>query len=446
MSKISLIIQREYLTRVKKKSFIIMTILAPILFAGMLFIPAFLATREDTDSKVIAVVDQTNLTVGAIPDGKYLKFNYVGEKSVDELKENLQQMGYYAILFIPENILTSGRVQLYSNQQTTMAVNNHISKALEGFFTNIKLVNENVPVDIIERTRTHIRVETIQWSSSGEEKSGSAELAAIIGYVSGFIMYFFVFLFGAQVMRGVIEEKSNRIVEVIISSVKPFQLMMGKVIGVALVGLTQFLIWIFLTLAIVTAAQVGLKSDSSKQAQTEMVQNIMDQEAAANAPGMQDLSQAQKMLDDIKGRLESIPIVLIIIAFIFYFLGGYLLYASLFAAVGAAVDNDTDTQQFMLPITIPIILALFVMMSAMQTPNSAIAVTFSMIPFTSMIVMMARIPYGVPIWELILSASLLIITIIGTIWMAGKIYRTGILMYGKKVNYRELWKWIKYKG
>ncbi len=445
MSKISLIIQREYLTRVKKKSFVVMTILGPILFASMIFLPAFLATREDTENKVIAVIDKTNITQGAIPENTYLKFQYISDTDLEPIKKDFFESGYYAILLIPENILSSGKVQLYSGQQTTMAVNDHISKALETFFTNIKLRNENIPLDIIERTKTRVRVDTIQWSSSGEEKSGSAELAAVIGYLSGFIMYFFIFMFGVQVMRGVIEEKTNRIVEVIISSVKPFELMMGKVVGVAMVGLTQFVIWILLTLGIFFGVQGVVNAGNSGGTADKLAQSLMESSPGISAQAV-DMTQAQKMLEDITGKLETINFPLLIGAFIFFFLGGYLLYASLFAAVGAAVDNDTDTQQFMLPITIPIILGLFVMMSAMQTPNSPLAVTFSIIPFTSMIVMMARIPYGVPVWQLGLSAALLILTFVFTIWLAGKIYRTGILMYGKKISYGELWKWIRYKN
>jgi len=445
MSKISLIIQREYLTRVKKKSFIIMTILGPILFASMIFFPAFLATREDTENKIIAVIDKTNITEGAIPENDFLKFKYINDADLDQIKSSFFESGYYAILFIPENILASGKVQLYSGQQTTMAVNEHISTALGTFFTNIKLRNENIPIDIIEKTKTRVRVDTIQWSSSGEEKSGSAELAAVIGYISGFIMYFFIFMFGVQVMRGVIEEKTNRIVEVIISSVKPFELMMGKVVGVAMVGLTQFLIWIVLTLGIFFGVQGVVNARNAGGDANKLAQSLMESSPGINTNSI-DLTQAQKMFQDVTEKLGTINFPLIIGAFIFFFLGGYLLYASLFAAVGAAVDNDTDTQQFMLPITIPIVLGLFVMMSAMQTPNSPLAVTFSLIPFTSMIVMMARIPYGVPVWQLGLSAALLILTFIFTIWLAGKIYRTGVLMYGKKVTYGELWKWIRYKN
>lgn len=446
MSKISLIIQREYLTRVRKKSFIIMTILTPILMAAMIFVPTYMATKEDTQEKIIAVLDKTNITDGAIPQTDYMKFEYIDDAEIAKLKENFEQSGYYAILYIPENVLISNKVQLYSNQQTTMGVNQHISNALKSFFTQIKLKNENVPLDIMERIKTNINVDTIQWTSTGEEKEGSAEIVSVIGYISGFLMYMFIFMFGAQVMRGVMEEKTNRIVEVIISSVKPFQLMMGKVVGVALVGLTQFVIWIVLIFGLFYGAKSVLLTDNGKTA-TSITQNLMSpDQSGMNIGKTVDPGQFQEMFDDIAGKFETINFPLIIACFIFFFIGGYLLYASLYAAVGSAVDNETDTQQFMLPITIPIILGLLVMINAMQTPHSTISVVFSIIPFTSPIVMMARVPYDVPYWQLALSGGLLVLTFIGTIWMAAKIYRTGILMYGKKVNYAELWKWIRYKN
>jgi ABC-2 type transport system permease protein len=444
MNKINLIIQREYTTRVKKKSFIIMTLLTPILLAALIFIPGYLATKEDNQAKVIAVIDKTNITEGVIPQTEYMKFEYISGTEVETIKSNFDKSGYYAILYIPENILISSKVQLYSNQQTTVGVNEHIAKALDVFFTNIKLKNENVPLDIMQRIATNINVDTIQWTSAGEEKTGSAEVVLLIGYISGFLMYMFIFMFGAQVMRGVMEEKSNRIVEVIISSIKPFQLMMGKVVGIALVGLTQFVIWIALTFGIFYGAKFVLLEKPGSEQTTSITADIMDK--ANTGMAQSSTGQYEKMFKEITGKFSAVNFSLIIGCFLFYFIGGYLLYASLFASVGSAVDNDTDTQQFMLPITIPILLGLFVMMNAMQSPNSSIAVIFSIIPFTSPIVMMARIPYGVDLWQLALSAFLLIITFMGTIWMAGKIYRTGILMYGKKVNYAELWKWLKYKN
>ncbi len=252
-------------------------------------------------------------------------------------------------------------------------------------------------------------------------------------------------MFGAMVMRGVIEEKTSRIIEVIISSVKPFQLMMGKIVGVGLVGLTQFVIWVILTLSISTVVQKTMLSDKDNIA----IENIQTHDIMSDAPMMSEMNAApveMEFIDEIFASMHTVNFPLVIGMFIFYFLGGYLLYASFFAIIGSAVDNETDTQQFMLPVTIPLIIGIFVMINTIQNPEGPIAFWFSMIPLTSPIVMMVRIPFNPPAWEILLSAVILIITFLGSTWMAAKIYRTGILMYGKKVNYKELWKWLRYKN
>ena len=445
MNKIGLIIKREFFSRVKKKSFIIMTILAPVLFAGLMIVPGIMATMGDKENKVIAVIDETNILDGVLKNDEHLSFEYIDNTSIGQIKQNFKESGYYAILYIPANILSLDQVQLYSDKQTTMGVNSHISENLGDFIEKLKLQKENVPLDILKRIKTNIKVKTIQWTSTGEEKQSSAGLASGIGYAAGFLIYFFIFMYGAQVMRGVMEEKSSRIVEVIISSVKPFQLMMGKVVGVALVGLTQFLLWIVLTLVLITGAKFILVGDKAPETAQQLTQNVMEANSDNPMQGA-SMTEFEKVFQELSGKIESVNFGLLIGSFLFYFLGGYLLYASLFAAIGSAVDNDTDTQQFMLPITIPLILGIFVMMNAMQAPNAPLAFWFSMIPLTSPIVMMVRIPFGVPAWELALSGTLLIAFFMGSIWLASKIYRTGILMYGKKVNYAELWKWIRYRN
>jgi ABC-2 type transport system permease protein len=272
----------------------------------------------------------------------------------------------------------------------------------------------------------------------------------VVGYVGSIMIYMFIFLFGAQVMRGVIEEKTSRIIEVIISSVKPFQLMMGKIIGVALVGLTQFLLWIAFTFIIITAVQTAFpqqfKKTQTKEASITGKSVALPNETAPTAPNTITADTGNDDMNEIFEAFSSINLPVMIMAFLFYFLFGYLLYAALFAAIGAAVDNETDTQQFMLPITVPLILSLVVAQTVIQNPESPLAFWLSMIPLTSPVIMMVRIPFGVPTWEIALSAGLLILGFLGTTWLAAKIYRTGILMYGKKSNYRELWKWIRYKG
>ena len=268
-----------------------------------------------------------------------------------------------------------------------------------------------------------------------------------LAYLSGFMMYMLVFMFGAQVMRGVIEEKTSRIVEVIISSVKPIQLMLGKIIGIALVGLTQFAIWILLTLAIVAVAQSKLLPEGTMQQMQQLPQSFAQAEpGAGSADAAAAVETQMTKFQSIFASALNQQWGLIAFCFVFYFITGYLLYASLFAAIGSAVDNETETQQFMLPVTIPIIFALFVAMATMQNPESSLSFWFSLIPLTSPIVMVARIPFGVDAWEIALSMAIMLVTIFGCIWMAARIYRTGILMYGKKTSYKEIWKWLTYKG
>lgn len=446
MNKITLIIKREYLTRVRKKSFLIMSIIGPILFGALIIGPAWLATMEDTEERTIAVIDSSKIFIeNPLPETDYIKFEYIQGKSVSEMQAEFPESGYYGVLYISHLIThTPSGIRIYSDKQISFSVKSHISNAIEKQLERMKLSAAGVDEDILHSVKTEINLKTIMWTKDGEAKESSTELRAVVGYISGFLIYFFIFLFGAQVMRGVIEEKTNRIIEVIVSSVRPFQLMMGKIVGIAMVGLTQFLIWVLLTAGVVVIGKGILFEKAINQQQTEIVaQDIMGSQVVTEN-SLTDDSSIQSMINSLF-QLDRIDFVIMILMFLFFFLGGYLLYASLFAAIGAAVDNETDTQQFMAPVTIPLILAIVVMMSAINNPDGPIAFWFSIIPFTSPIVMMVRIPFGVPYWEVALSMGLLIATFIGATWMAGKIYRTGILMYGKKVNYKELWKWIKYK-
>ena len=300
----------------------------------------------------------------------------------------------------------------------------------------------------MKNVETNVSVQTKKLDEFGVEKGTSTGIAMALAYILGFLMYMLVFIFGAQVMRGVIEEKTSRVVEVIISSVKPVQLMMGKIIGIALVGLTQFLIWIFLTVGIVGILKTTLLAKTGiTQISQSMPKNLMsgNQPVAGTNQAVEmspQLAEFSKMFDSAMNQ----PWGLIIICFIFYFVTGYLLYASVFAAIGSAVDNETETQQFMLPVTIPIILGLMVAMGTMQNPESPLSFWCSMIPLTSPIVMMARIPFGVPYWQVAVSMIIMLITFASFVWMAAKVYRTGILMYGKKTSWKEMWKWLRYSG
>jgi ABC-2 type transport system permease protein len=456
MNKIKLILQREYMTRVRKKTFIVMTILGPLLFGALVIAPAWLATLEDTKTKNIAVIDSSKLFIDRLPETESIRFTYLENESVEDVQQNFSESNYYALLYITHLVAnTNNSVILYSDQQPSIGVKGHISAAIEKQLEQKKLRAAGIDENILQSVRTSINLRTIQWTESGEEKESSTELAMIVGYIGGFLIYFFIFLFGAQVMRGVIEEKTNRIVEIIVSSVKPFQLMMGKIIGIGLVGLTQFGLWVVLTLVIVSGAKSFIFPElGTPSAQEVSASSIMESPAgnanaapfsAGQATSEQELAE-NLQATQIFNALEDINFALIIGVFIFFFLGGYLLYGSLFAAIGSAVDNETDTQQFMLPITIPLILAIIVLVNGISNPQGGIAFWFSIIPFTSPIVMMARLPFGVPEWQVLLSMALLVLTFMGTTWLSGKIYRTGILMYGKKVNYRELWKWIRYRS
>ena len=449
MNKVSIIIRREYLTRVRKKSFIVMTILGPVLFAALMVLPVWFATMEDESVKQIAVLDSSWLFIKKIPETAKFKFTYVSDpsrKKLEEFKVNLKQTEYFGILYIPDYIAYVPQgVEFYSYKQPPANLTMHIANAIEKELESEKLKAHNIENldEILKSVKTNIDVRTFRLSESGVEKESHNVLSMGIAYVSAFMIYMFIFLFGAQVMRGVIEEKSSRIVEVIVSSVKPFQLLMGKVVGVALVGLTQFLTWVVLTIILVIIAQGIFLPNLTKEAlqQADSVQMI----GSLAGNGIQHSVATEKAMEIIN-MLQSINFGVLISCFLFFFIGGYLLYGSLFAAIGSAVDSETDTQQFMLPITIPMILAIMVMMNAMQNPDGALAFWFSIIPLTSPVVMMARIPFGVPYPELALSMALLVLAFIGTIWLSAKIYRTGILIYGKKLTWSELWKWLKYKG
>jgi ABC-2 type transport system permease protein len=331
-----------------------------------------------------------------------------------------------------------------------MALLERISGSMKKELEKQKLLTYNIQNldSILTQIRTNVSVSTQLVDEAGKTTETSTGIAMVLAYIGGFMMYMLVFIFGSQVMRGVIEEKTSRVVEVIVSSVKPYELMMGKIIGIALVGLTQFMIWIILTVGAVTVVKSTLLNKTNLPEITQNVQQdvmspnqqvISAGQAAEISP---ELAKFSKLFDNAMNQ----DWLLIFLSFVFYFITGYLLYASVFAAIGSAVDNETETQQFMLPVTIPIILALLVAMGTMQNPESSLSFWFSIIPLTSPIVMMARIPFGVPAWQIALSMALMVITFVAFVWMAAKVYRTGILMYGKKTSWKELWKWLRYSG
>lgn len=448
MNKSFLILKREYLTRVKKKSFIIMTLLVPIMMAALTILPTYLAMMDDKEERTIAVFDPTGLILNRLESNEFTKFHYIPEQEFQGLSKNFSSDKYYALLHIPANILTTNKAEMISDKQVTFDIKNLVTRRIENIIEGEKrkqVIDETGVPDLEKRlsaTKTDITVETIKLGDKGKAVKSSTEIAMAIGYAAGFLIYMFVFIYGTMVMRGVMEEKSSRIVEVIISSVKPFQLLFGKIVGIGLVGLTQIAIWIVLGIAIVTGltAFVGQEAtEAAAQAQNIMANPAMGQ-MTANTP------EAQNKVIEIIGMIGNLNIPLIIFALFFYFIGGFILYASLMGAIGSAVDSDEDAQQMMLPVTMPLIFSIIILFAVAKNPEGPLAFWASMIPLTSPVTMMVRIPFGVPVWEIILSMVLLIATIFGTIWVAGKIYRTGILMYGKKVNLKEIVKWLFYKN
>lgn len=440
MSKTSLIIQREYLTRVKKKSFILMTFLGPLLMVGVFVGAVFLSLSEEGENNIL-VVDKTPgmITENTFRENENFHYFYTSNDLSDE---EFKESKYDLMLYINEKLIQTDVAAIYYKKLPSMRTQSRIKNELEEILEGYKLTVNDIDPQVYDHVNTKLKIETVDINNKAE-KSYERELA-IVGFAFAFLIYMFIFIYGSQVMRGVIEEKSTRIVEVIVSSVKPFQLMLGKIIGVALVGLTQFALWVILSAALFFTAQATIlkdKYDPQTLANTQVSKSVA-MEMQADALNQED---AQYIFD----LIDRINFPLMIGMFIFYFLGGYLLYSALFAAIGAAVDNETDSQQFMLPVTIPLIFSLIIGEVAITNPEGPAAFWFSIVPLTSPIVMMLRVAIGFDadtVWQLFLSMGLLIATFFGIVWLAAKIYRTGILMYGKKVSYKELWKWLKYKG
>ena len=434
MNKIFLIIRREYLSRVRKKSFLIMTIIGPVLMAAMIILPAYISDWTEATERKVAVMDETGWFFEKFKDQDNVKFYHVYGDFKEEKDSAL--LNGELFLFIPKTELNIPvNSELYSTMQPGLNVTSYIKSVMKHEVENKKLLASGIDPEIIKSSKVNINLSTIRVEDGGIEKKSNTEVEVGLAAFAGILIYFFIFMFGVQVLKGVMEEKSNRIVEVIISSVKPFQLMLGKIIGVAFVGLTQFLLWILLTLIFVGAFQSGIftgENDLQIIGQNnELLNNAKDS-------GISPMV----MINEIIGGID---IKVMMFSFIFYFLGGYLLYASLFAAIGGAIDHDTDSQQFMLPVSMPLVFAIALSGVIINQPDSNLAIWMSMIPFTSPITMMMRIPFGVPLWQIWTSVGLLIAGFLLTTYMASKIYKTGILMYGQKVSYSVIWKWLTNK-
>lgn len=417
-----------------------MTLLGPLLMASIVITPVLIAKySQDQDYKILLIDQNPRLFKTVLPGSKNITF--VNDTiSLEKAKAEFDPESYYGILYLPSDIIKNpGGAALFTQKQANLEVTGYIESALKKEIEDSKLKAEGIRQDILQSIETRVNLKTL--TLQGQESN--AGLTTAVGFAGGILIYIFIFLYGVQVMRGVIEEKTNRIVEVVISSVRPFQLMMGKIIGIALVGITQFLLWIILTSGISAVAGSAIMKDRTDT--VKIAQEMGGQRSGALSEISGTKNNTQDASQEIFKNLDSINFPLIISCFLVYFLGGYLLYSALFAAIGAAVDNETETQQFMFPVTIPLILSFIVAQTIIENPDSQMGFWFSMIPFTSPVVMMVRIAFGVPAWELALSFALLIAGFIATTWIAARIYRTGILLYGKKITYRELTRWLFYK-
>ena len=441
MGKIGIIAAREFNERVKKKSFIITTILMPLFFVALMFVPALMMNIKSDKAKEVIVVDQSGLIGDRLVSDGQLTFS-PSDKSFEELRDEAHEV--FGILVVGSDIATNpSNLQLFAYESSTINIEQAITEQVRTIVESEKLKEYNIEdIDaILEAVKTPVSIQVKQLDESGDTKESSSILNIALAYIFGFLIYMFVFLYGNMVMQGVIEEKSTKVMEVMVSSVKPFQLMMGKILGIASVAVTQFAIWVVFILVVGGAAMSLLGVDEMMAAASSA--SAMDPAAMMGAASMPSLDD--ETLSIIRTVTDPAYLLRILGGFLIYFVGGYLLYAAMFAAVGSAVDNEKDTNNLQMPITIPLILGIFVMMSAMQEPHGPLAFWFSMIPFTSPIVMMVRLPYGVPGWELALSVGLLVLTFVGMVWLAGKIYRVGVFMYGKKPTFRELLRWARYK-
>ncbi|MBL6681685.1 MAG: ABC transporter permease [Cryomorphaceae bacterium] len=431
---IFLIIQREFLSRVRKKTFILVTLIGPLAFAALMIVPGLLASMPE-DNKRIVVLDEPSLLLPHEGKEQYtLEYLDPRENDLELAKDLLRDSEYDALLYIPsgENWdpdFIKNNILLFGKEDPSMELQGYLDYLLEEQINQAKLLKNGVDPEIVAQIKTNVNIKSFTLGEEGNDEQSAVPIKMALGYITGMLIYFFIFFYSVQVMRGVMEEKSSRIVEVIISSVRPYQLMMGKILGIGLVGVLQFIIWIGLSGVLYTVIS------------TLIFPELFAQQAAAGIAGN---PAADTVGLEVMDMLRSVNFTTIITGFAFYFFGGYFLYSALFAAVGSAVDQEADSQQFMLPVTIPMILAIITAMNVIQEPNGSLAFWMSMIPLTSPITMMIRLPFGIPLWEVFLSGAILVATFFIVVGLAGKIYRVGILMYGKKVTWKELFKWLKY--
>ncbi|RSK40726.1 ABC transporter permease [Mangrovimonas spongiae] len=437
MNHLSLIIKREYLTKVRNKSFIIMTILSPIIMIALIAVVAYLSQLNNTTERTISVLDESGLLKNTLEDTETTTYQFLENLNLEDAKIVAEKGEHYGLLYVKglDNIDDlSKHIKFYSKELPSLTLISSLENKLEKQLTDLKMAQKGIDIAKIEASRVNVTIG--QESFVGEKTSKIDSVVKLIfGGAAGYLLFMFIIIYGNMIMRSVIEEKTSRIIEVIISSVKPIQLMLGKIIGTSLAGITQFAIWIVLGGVLMSVVSMILGIDLTQSAAGQ--EELMKQAVESPDVGLE--------IQNALHAFYNLPIFNLIVAFILFFVSGYLLYSSLYAAIGAAVDNETDTQQFMLPILMPLILAVYIgIFTVIEDPHGTISTVFSFIPLTSPVVMLMRIPFGVPIWQQLLSLAILIGTFIFTVWFAAKIYRVGILMYGKKPSYKELYKWLKY--
>lgn len=437
MNHLSLIIKREYLNKVKNKSFIIMTFLSPLLMVGLFALIAYLTQLNNDKVRTISVLDDSNLFATQFKDTENTKYDILTNISLDDAKKIVQESENYGLLYIPETDsidALADKIKFYSEDSPSLIVIEKIENLIEEKAENIKIKNSGIDPELIDKLK--VKINTNLESFEGEKTSKlGGNLKLVFGGASGYLLFMFIIIYGNMIMRSVIEEKTSRIIEVIISSVKPIQLLLGKIFGTSLAGITQFFIWIVVggILMVVASTIFGINIGDGQMAQQEVLNQVSNNVAM------------QKEIDLVLQELLNLPMANLIFMFILFFIGGYLLYGSLYAAIGAAVDSETDTQQFMMPLLMPLMLAIYIgFFTVIENPHGTVSQIFSYIPFTSPVVMLMRIPFGVPLWQQFLSVAILFGTFFVTVLFAAKIYRVGILMYGKKPSYKELIKWLKY--
>lgn len=451
MRNIGIIISREYLTRVKKKSFLLTTFLVPVLFAAMCILPSVIMFMAKETGKKVAVVDASGIVMPYLTDTETIDYTDYSSESADTMKASFASLELDALVVVSELDTVNRTVTVASYSDKPMSVDmkesiqSKVNEAVEDYRLSLYEVSDLK--QIMAEVESDITMSTFTLDEAGEEKITSSEVYMMISMLLSIVIYMFIAMFSGMVMQSVIEEKASRVVEVLVSSVKATELMFGKIIGVACVALTQFFLWILLTAVLVGgfSAFVGFDSIMGDPAQTEQMMEMAGQMGGISMEDAAAIAQDESEMGAVLSTLRDLNYLQLIVAFIVYFALGYLLYASFFAAIGSAVENEADTNQLQMPVTVPLLLAFFIALYAFKSPDSPIVFWGSMIPFTSPIVMLARIPFGVPAWELGLSIALLALTFVACAWMSAKIYKIGILMFGKKTTFKDLWKWLRMK-